>query len=84
MERYGGVGDNTYGQLGDGSNVSSLEPVQVKINKNTPLTNVIKIATGYNHALAITKTGELYAWGNNSAGQIGINSIENKNKSKNS
>lgn len=79
MELYGGVGDNTYGQLGDGSNISSLEPVQVKINNKIPLTNVIKIAAGFNHALAITKDGALYAWGGNEEGQIGINSTENAN-----
>jgi len=71
------VGDNSYGQLGDGTTISSKEPVQVKIDGDTPLTNIVKIAAGVNHGLAITKTGEIYSWGNNEKGQLGTNSTAN-------
>ena len=74
-----GVGDNSYGMLGDGTNTSSNSPVQVMINKNTPLTNIVKISVGYYHVLAITKDGDLYAWGSNSNGQLGINNTDSKN-----
>ena len=72
------VGANTYGQLGNGTNVSSDEPVQVMIDNKTPLTNVVKISMGALHATALTKDGYVYAWGSNSYGQLGINDTVNK------
>lgn len=74
MELFGGTGNNSSGQLGDGTNFSSNEPVQVKIDKSTPLTNIVKISVGFNHVLALTRDGEVYAWGDNSAGELGNNS----------
>ncbi len=75
-------GDNRFGQLGDGTFINSKIPVQVKINKDTPLTNIVKISAGHNHVLALTKDGDLYAWGNNENGQIGINNTENQSYAK--
>ena len=51
------------------------EPAQIKINENTYLENVIKISAGTNHVLALTKSGEVYAWGKNDAGQLGIGDL---------
>ena len=45
-------GDNSYGQLGNGSNVGSTTPVQV-----LGLANVTKIAAGYYHNLAYEGNG---------------------------
>jgi alpha-tubulin suppressor-like RCC1 family protein len=60
-------GDNSQGQLGDGTTVSlQTSPVQV-----TSLSNVVAIAAGYYHSLALTADGSLWAWGANSAGQLG-------------
>jgi len=72
-------GDNTYGQLGDGTNISSKELVQVKIDNKTYLTNVVKIAVGYYHTLALTKEGYIYAWGSNNNGELGINNNVSSN-----
>lgn len=33
---------------------------------------IIQIACGLRHALALTNNGELYAWGSNSEGQLGL------------
>jgi len=41
--------------------------------------SVISISAGLSHTLAITKDGALYAWGNNSDGQLGINNTNNQN-----
>jgi len=35
------------------------------------LSNIIKVASGSEHTLALTKDGKVKAWGNNSYGQLG-------------
>lgn len=32
---------------------------------------VIKVASGYHHTVALKEDGTLWAWGNNSSGQLG-------------
>jgi len=52
-------GDNDYGQLGDGTTVTSLSPVDV-----TGLTaGVASVATGEYHACALKMGGEVLCWG---------------------
>ena len=70
------IGKNEDGQLGDGTNVDKKEAVQVKIDENTYLTNIVKISVGQNHVMALTKDGEVYAWGANTFGQLGQNNTE--------
>ncbi len=71
-------GDNKYGQLGDGSQVSRGLPSLVY-----GLTNVISISAGYSHNMALTQTiatekgttqtyQSLYVWGSDSDGQLGL------------
>jgi alpha-tubulin suppressor-like RCC1 family protein len=36
-----------------------------------PLDHVVAISAGYNFGLALKASGQLYAWGNNSSGQLG-------------
>jgi len=33
---------------------------------------LVKIVSGYLHTLALTNKGEIYAWGNNDCGQVGV------------
>ena len=42
---------------------------QVELSENTALTNVVKIAAGESHALALTADGKVYAWGGGEKGQ---------------
>ncbi|MFP4187381.1 MAG: InlB B-repeat-containing protein [Acholeplasmataceae bacterium] len=63
-------GDNTYGQLGDGTNDSSLTPSDITDSFPDDV-EIVQLATGDAHSLAITSTGRVYAWGNNSSGQLG-------------
>ncbi|MCI5605316.1 MAG: hypothetical protein MR413_06675, partial [Clostridia bacterium] len=44
---------------------------QVKLNDNEYLTDIVKIAAGESHALALSKSGRVYAWGGNEKSQIG-------------
>ena len=52
-------GNNTNGQVGDGTFVHKFAPVQVSTD-----TNWKEIATGYSHAMAIKTDGTLWTWGN--------------------
>jgi alpha-tubulin suppressor-like RCC1 family protein len=61
-------GMNVSGCLGTGTDTTAL-PVKVKFPK--AVMTVTAIAASTNHSLAVTNDG-LYAWGNNSAGQLGI------------
>lgn len=64
-------GNNNYGQLGDGTDISKTSPVYVKKNANERLSNIKMIAAGVNHGYALTNDGFVYAWGDNSAYQLG-------------
>jgi alpha-tubulin suppressor-like RCC1 family protein len=66
-------GDNSGGQLGDGSLLTRLSPVQV-----TGLSNVRAIAAGQLFAGAIKNDGTLWTWGNNTAGQLGDGSTTSR------
>ncbi len=64
-------GSNANGQLGDGTTTQSLTPVQV-IGLTT---DVIAIAAGSYHSLALKSDGTVWAWGSNTNGQLGDNTI---------
>lgn len=64
-------GDNTYGQLGDGTNTSNNSPVPVVGG-----ISFISIAnycggTGTPFTAGIATNGNLYTWGSNDSGQLG-------------
>jgi alpha-tubulin suppressor-like RCC1 family protein len=63
------------GELGNGSILSSPEPVRVKL---PPGTKVTAISAGAYHSLARTTTRHLYAWGYNGAGQLGDGTTTNR------
>jgi alpha-tubulin suppressor-like RCC1 family protein len=65
-------GDNSSGQLGDGSTTSRSTPVTV----NLPIVvTPIATAAGITHSLAIGSDGRVYAWGSNSYGALGDGSV---------
>ena len=59
-------GENGRGQVGDGTNNSRGEPVQV-LN----LSNVVEISAGYYHSCALTTSGVVKCWGFNLYGELG-------------
>ncbi|QDG53319.1 hypothetical protein FIV42_22000 [Persicimonas caeni] len=65
-------GDNGDGNLGMGTSDRDPHPQPAQI---TGLTNVIEIAAGKDHALALTQTGELWGWGLNRSLQVGPEGI---------
>jgi alpha-tubulin suppressor-like RCC1 family protein len=67
-------GINTDGQLGLGDTEDRLMPTKVP-----DLTKVKAIAVGgCSHVLVLTESGEVYAWGWNGAGQLGLGDKEDR------
>ncbi|MDB5053619.1 MAG: hypothetical protein JWM44_1669 [Bacilli bacterium] len=63
-------GQNTFGQLGNGEYGDKAKdqfmPIQVK-----GIENVVAVAGGSRHSLAVKKDGTVWAWGGNVYGEIG-------------
>ena len=59
-------GDNSFGQLGDGTTTQSSIPVTV-----SGISSAAEIATGYTHSCALLSDGTEQCWGNNTNGQLG-------------
>ncbi len=66
-------GWNNYGQIGDGTTIQSVSPVQVQAIGS----GVTAVAAGGYHNLALKSDGSLWAWGLNSNGQLGSGTTTN-------
>ncbi len=64
-------GDDAQGQLGDGT-VGPNNPTPTQI---ATLSAIRAIAAGENHSLALKIDGTVYAWGNDSGGQLGDGTV---------
>lgn len=61
-------GQNDSGQLGNGGTANSPVPVQVSFPAGVQL---VSIAAGLAHSMALDSNGNLWSWGNNGEGEIG-------------
>jgi alpha-tubulin suppressor-like RCC1 family protein len=68
-------GSNYYGVFGNGSAGGSSQPTPVQI---TALTDVVAIAAGPYHGLALKNNGTAWAWGNGSDGKLGDGTSANR------
>lgn len=59
-------GENASGQLGDGTTLDRFAPAKV-----AGLSDVVAVASGHHHSLALREDGTLWAWGKNTTGQLG-------------
>ena len=80
--RYDGTvwawGYNKNGELGQGNTTSVYSPVQVKSSDGSSyLTDIIEIAAGAYHNLALAKDGTVWSWGYNYHGQLGNGTTAN-------
>ncbi len=63
-------GGNRFGQVGrDGS---AATPLPVAVSGLPPDDPVAAVAAGAAHTLALTRSGQVYAWGDQGTGQLGI------------
>ena len=70
-------GDNSKGQLGDGTTESHGTPALVK-----GISQVTSVAAGDEHVLALSSASgyrQLYVWGNHALGQLGLGKLSDKN-----
>ncbi len=67
--RLFGWGTNRYGQVGNGARTDVEGPGEIVFPTDA---SIIDVAAGSEHSLAITSAGEIYAWGRNAHGQLGL------------
>lgn len=68
-------GDNSQGQLGSGEGSGSFATPR----QATGLSGVIAVDAGVGHSLALKSNGTVWAWGNNTDGELGIGTNTNSN-----
>ena len=63
-------GDNRFGQLGVGDTTPTQLPRRLAFDGLPSGDEIMEVAPGYQHVCARSKTGVLYCWGSNRAGQL--------------
>ncbi|MCA8838190.1 MAG: hypothetical protein K8963_10110, partial [Proteobacteria bacterium] len=67
-------GDNNSGQLGIGGSQNNELNAPTQVGSDTDWST---LSTGDNHTCAIKSSGQLYCWGSNNSGQLGIGNSQN-------
>ena len=61
-------GDNTFGQLGDGTTADRQVLTSVSLDSAR---TAVSISSGQDHTCAVLDNGEIQCWGRNNFGQLG-------------
>ena len=65
-------GANHFGQLGDGSFTTRNSATMINFPQGVSISS---ISSGYSHTCAVSTLGDLFCWGANHHGQLGINDV---------
>ena len=68
-------GENTSRQVGSSVNVNEGTPM--KVNSTLTDKRVVCISCGQSSSMVVTDNGEIYSWGCNEVGQLGIGNYAN-------
>ena len=72
-------GDNTFGELGDGTNTHQYTPVMVRKPADAPADfTYMQVSGGSYQSLALGSDGNAYGWGDNSYGELGDGTYEQR------
>ena len=72
-------GEGEYGRLGNGDADDKNYPVTVLAeNGASPLKNIVRIRSGFEHTCALTSSGEVFCWGLNANGRLGNGDNQDK------
>lgn len=66
-----GWGINSNGSLGDGTTTDRTTPIAVDVSGVLSGKDIVDISVGYDHSLAVSSDGQVFAWGDNYYGQLG-------------
>jgi alpha-tubulin suppressor-like RCC1 family protein len=66
-----GWGNDKWGQLGNDT-TSPAEPIPVRATALPAGVKFTFVASGGSHSLALASNGDVYGWGNNNEGQVGV------------
>ncbi len=64
-------GNNQYGQLGNGTLITSSYPIDITNNFNLSNDKIIEISSGGFYSMALSEEGHIFTWGSNNYGQLG-------------
>lgn len=67
-------GDNKYGQLGNGTNENSLNPIQIGSDNDW-----VSVNAAYSFSIALKRDGTLWTWGRNESGRLGDGTTTDRN-----
>lgn len=75
-----GWGWNNYGQVGNGDYTPDGSDIHVSIPARVQgLTDIVAVAAGAVHSLALDRFGRVWAWGGNTSGQLGLGTTDSNN-----
>ena len=81
--RQGGVfswGEGGSGQLGTGRKTKAMVPGEVLAACPKTGGKFVEVSAGWGHALALTEKGDVWAWGLNTYGQLGLGDCKTRHE----
>lgn len=79
--RLYGWGENAYGQIGDNSTTDRSTPTLVSnigLSVGLEVMDVWNAGSEFGHTYALTTNGNVYSWGHNTVGNLGVGDLNNK------